>query len=46
MKDKIRKAIAKLKNTNIHLLLICIFYNTCFVKVVYFGCGIVLINKK
>ena len=46
IKDKMRNAVAKLKNTNIYPLLTYVFYNTYFTKLVYFRCEIVSINEK
>ena len=46
MKEKMRGAVAKLRNTSIHPSQTFIFYNAYFTKLVYFGCRIISINMN
>jgi len=40
-----RQAIAKLNNTSIKIQTTYLYFNTCLMKIVYFGCGIVEIKE-
>jgi len=46
MKEKMRGAVAKLRNTSIHPSQMFIFYNAYFTKLVYFRYGILSINTN
>ena len=46
MVSKMRTIVAKLIHTTIIVLLICIYFNTYLMKLVYFGCRIIKLNKE
>ena len=46
MVEKMKIAVAKLKETTIHSYMTHIVFNTCIMKSIYFGCGIVELHLK
>ena len=43
--NKMKESIAKLNNTKMHLNMIYMYFNAYLMKSVYFGCGIIVLNK-
>jgi len=46
MKQKLKDSITKFINTDINLYQAAVYYNVYMLSSVFFGCGIILLNKK
>ena len=46
MKEKLYRAMSKLKSTPLNIANACVCFNICVISKVHFGCGIIILNEK